>query len=129
MPASVTFTFGPFIPDAAAHIEETGGGKQLLLRRFPFVNGTLAINAGFASRRWKASCLLKAPDVSALISRRKLLRSLCNAEDILTVIGESFNAVILLPDSLYFGAVRTCSNGFLQETEMEFLQLRNEESQ
>ncbi|RLB74904.1 MAG: hypothetical protein DRH15_14890 [Deltaproteobacteria bacterium] len=123
MSAPLAFRFGPFLPDEAAHVEETGERRRTLLRRFPFVSGVLATDTGFAGRGWRAACLLKGATLEALAERRALLRSLSGTRDVLNVSGESFADVLLLPESLAFGPVRGGSDGFRQEAEMEFLQL------
>lgn len=127
MAGNLVFTFGRFRPDGAASIEELGEGRKLVVRKFPFVNGISVTDCGFAGRRWRARCLLRGVDFGALAARRRLLRGMTGKEDVLTISGESFAHVIIVPDKLCFAPIRNAGAELLQEVELEFLQLREDE--
>ncbi|MFA4985984.1 MAG: DNA circularization N-terminal domain-containing protein [Candidatus Brocadiia bacterium] len=123
MPAILTFSYGSFKPDAAAHVEELGGGRALLVRRFPFVDGALVIDTGFAGRRWRVSCVIAGITLVALAARRSELRALAGVQEVLLANGEQFGNVLLDPASLVFGTVTAVRDSFMQQADMEFIQL------
>ncbi|MDZ7815297.1 MAG: hypothetical protein U5N86_04600 [Planctomycetota bacterium] len=121
---TVPFTFGELVPKSGASIEETGTDDGVRYVSFPYMDGRLRVETGFRSRTWRARILLSAPTVAALAESRATVRELAGSEDVLTVGGESFEPVAMRADSLYFGPLNTHKNGYLQECEMVFEQVR-----
>ena len=124
--ATVPFTFGELIPGAGASIEETGTDDGIRYVSFPYMDGRLRVETGFRSRTWRARMLLSAATTGALAEQRTKLRQAAGTEDVLTVCGESFQPVTLRADSLYFAPLNSHKNGYLQECEMVFEQVRQQ---